>query len=216
MSNLIFYILEIIGIVAFAISGAMVAVSKKMDMFGVVMLGIITAVGGGVMRDLILGITPPAIFIDPILVGVAAISSLLVFPKCIRNLMLKNEKAYDIFMLAFDSIGLGLFTVVGANIAITSGFGSKPFLVVCVSAITGTGGGVLRDVLAGERPYIFVKHFYALPAIIGAVATVTVWHFFGKTSAIISGTAIIILLRILAATFRWSLPKAKEIEKPQD
>ncbi len=100
-----------------------------------------------------------------------------------------------------------MFTVVGIQTAYSVSTGRGAFLVVFVGVITGVGGGVLRDVLAGEKPYIFVKHIYACASIAGAVACVIIWRF-NSTAAVIAGAAIVFVVRLLAAHFRWSLPKA--------
>ena len=209
MSENLLLFFEIIGTVAFASSGAMVGISKKMDIFGVAVLGLVTAVGGGVIRDLILGLTPPATFRNPVYALVAIAVSLVIFIPSARRTIFKNRRVYDFSMLLADSVGLGIFTVVGIETAWLSGQKSV-FLLIFVGMITGIGGGVIRDILAGNTPYIFIKHFYATASLIGAVLTIIFWNFFGQTFAVAGGAFCVTLLRILAAKFRWSLPKAKE------
>lgn len=198
---------EIIGTVAFAVSGAMVGLSKKMDIFGVVTLGTITAVGGGVIRDLILGNTPPATFQNPVYAVLAIVTSVIVFFPAVRRFLFKNQKAYDKILLIMDSIGLGIFTAVGIETAYLMDH-RNVFLLVFVGMITGIGGGVIRDALAGNTPYIFVKHFYATASLIGALACIVLWCFFNSAAAIYCGAAVVIILRLLAAKYRWSLPKS--------
>ena len=111
----IFVAFEILGTIAFAISGAVVAISKKMDIFGVAILGMTTAVGGGILRDLILGITPPAAFQSPGYALTAIAVALLVFLPPVRRLLHWNEKLYETALLLFDAIGLGIFTVIGVR-----------------------------------------------------------------------------------------------------
>ena len=113
-------------------------------------------------------------------------------------------------MLWMDSIGLGIFTAVGVQRCFEVVPDAGIFLAVFVGVMTGVGGGVLRDVLAGDMPYIFIKHFYASASIIGAILTVLLWEFAGQTGAIIAGSVCVVLLRFCAAHFRWSLPKADE------
>lgn len=110
-------------------------------------------------------------------------------------------------MLIMDSIGLGVFTVVGINTAYSQDGEYNIFLLVFVGVVTGVGGGVIRDMMAGDRPYIFVKHFYASASIIGALACVAAWHYIGSITSMFVGTAVVIVLRLCAARFRWSLPK---------
>lgn len=209
MENTVLLIFEIIGTIAFAASGAIIALNKKMDILGVITLGLTTAVGGGVLRDVILGFTPPNMFRNPVYAIVAAVVSVLLFSSKIRNLVFKQQKVYDLCLLVMDSIGLGIFTVVGISVA-HDRIINNPLFLVFLGVITGIGGGVMRDIMAGQTPYIFVKHFYATASIIGAVATVILWAFVGETWSMVIGAVLIIVLRLLAAHFRWSLPKPKD------
>lgn len=202
-------VFEIIGTVAFAASGAIVALKKEMDIFGVAILGLFTAVGGGVIRDMILGNTPPAVFKDPVYAVVAIITSIIIFLPKVRGLLKKSPKVYDIVMLIMDSVGLGIFTVVGIQTAKSVNPESGYFLLVFVGIVTGVGGGLLRDICAGVTPYIFVKHFYACASLFGSLLCALLWNYTSENIAMISGSAAVLVLRILAAKFRWSLPKAR-------
>lgn len=204
---------EMIGTVAFAVSGSMTAVRKNMDLFGVMILGVITACGGGLTRDIILGITPPALFGTPKYVTVAAATAILVFIPGIRRWLMKSHRGFERILLLMDSIGLGVFTMVGMQAAYGCGVECSTFLAVSVGVITGVGGGVMRDVMAGDRPYIFVKHIYACAAILGAMLFAVLRGRCGDTVAILAGAALVILIRLLSAHFRWSLPRAHEIEE---
>ena len=208
MSETMFLIFELIGTVAFAASGAITGIGKKMDILGVATLGIVTAVGGGVIRDLILGITPPATFSNPIYAIIALIVSVIIFIPAVHRFLFKNKKVYDFIMLLMDSAGLGIFTVVGIQTAMHKMQSPGIFLLIFVGMVTGIGGGVLRDVLSKSTPYIFIKHFYACASFFGAVACIVLWHFLGEQVAVIGGAAVVLVLRLLAAHFRWSLPKA--------
>ena len=201
-------ILEIIGTVAFAVSGAMTGLSKKMDIFGVVILGLTTAVGGGMIRDLVLGLTPPAMFTNPIYAAVAAVVSVIVFLPAVRRWLTAYGRVREILMLVMDSLGLGVFTVVGIQRAYTATDHRGLFLLVFVGVVSGVGGGLLRDVMAGQTPYIFVKHVYASASIIGAILCAALWAPLGATMAMILGASVILAIRLLAAHYHWSLPKA--------
>ena len=201
-------ILEIIGTVAFAVSGAMTGLSKKMDIFGVVILGLTTAVGGGMIRDLVLGLTPPAMFTNPIYAAVAAVVSVIVFLPAVRRWLTAYGRVREILMLVMDSLGLGVFTVVGIQRAYTATEHRGLFRLVFVGVVTGVGGGLLRDVMAGQTPYIFVKHVYASASIIGAILCAALWAPLGATMAMILGASVILAIRLLAAHYHWSLPKA--------
>ena len=208
MSENLLLLFELIGTVAFAVSGAMVALSKKMDIFGVAVLGLVTAVGGGVIRDLVLGITPPKTFQNPIYAAVAIATSLIIFIPAVRR-FLSGKEVYDKIMLLMDSLGLGIFTVVGIETAYLSDQSHSIFLLIFVGVITGVGGGMIRDVLAQTTPAILIRHFYATASIIGAVICIILWNIFGQSAAVIGGASSVLILRLLAAKYHWSLPKAE-------
>ncbi len=191
--------LEIIGTVAFAISGAMVAVQKKMDVLGVVILGVSTAIGGGIVRDIIMGITPPTSLKNPLYAGIAFIISIIVFIPFVRN----RINVDNILFVIIDAIGLGTFTVIGIETAATL---KNVFLQVFLGVLTGVGGGVMRDIFAIQKPTIFVKKFYAVASLAGAIICVIVYPI-NKNIAMTTGIIIVVILRILAAKLKWNLPK---------
>lgn len=203
------FILELIGTVAFVSSGAMIAIEKKMDIFGVNVLGATTAVGGGIMRDIILGLTPPGAFSHPVYVLVAALTSTILFviayakPTAFESRV--KTDYYDKLMFWCDTAGLGIFTVVGIQAAVRAVGGENVFFFVFIGTLTGVGGGVLRDIMAGETPYILVKHIYACAAIAGGIVCVVGRTAFGEAYGTILGLAATVLLRFLAAHFRWNL-----------
>lgn len=201
-------ILELIGTVAFSISGAMTAMKKNMDIFGVMILGLTTAVGGGVIRDLVLGVTPPATFQSPIYAVTALITAVIVFLPMVRRLFSKYHRAYELLMLWMDSLGLGIFSVIGVQAAFSISGDFNLFLMSFVGVITGVGGGVIRDMMAGNMPYIFVKHIYACASLAGALLCTVLWKVVTPPVAMGVGVVIVVLIRLLSAHFRWSLPKA--------
>lgn len=212
MSDMIFLGIELLGVVSFALAGAVVGVKKKLDLFGVLILGLTTACGGGVIRDLILGITPPMMFRSPIYAGVALGTSLVVFMPAVRHIIEKYQRYYELFMLITDSIGLGIFTVVGIQIAADVTWDSNIFLMVFVGVITGCGGGVIRDTMIGDTPMIFVKHFYASASLIGALLYLAVWSGRDEMLATIVGATSIVVLRCMAAHYHWNLPKVEDMD----
>lgn len=199
MNNMSF-ILEIIGTIAFAISGANRGIHAKMDILGVVVLGLTTAVGGGLLRDLIIGVTPPTCFQNPIYAFLAILVSIIVFVPFVR----KRINPDALFLNVMDALGLGIFTVIGVKAGI--GFNNL-FLAQFLGVITGVGGGVVRDIFAMEKPMIFVRHFYAMASIIGAIITAILMPY-SESLAMVLGTVIIVVLRMLASKYKWSLPKA--------
>jgi uncharacterized membrane protein YeiH len=211
MSQTLLLIFEIIGTVSFAVSGAMTAIAKKMDILGVVILATVTAVGGGAIRDIVLGIHPPVTFSNPIYTIFAVLTAVVVFIPAAQRFLQRKNVFYEYALLIMDSLGLAVFTVIGIRTAIQYTSGFNVFLLLFVGVITGIGGGVLRDILAGNIPYIFIKHFYASASIIGAAVCIGVWKFIGGEWAMVIGSVVIFVLRILAARFRWTLPHPKEI-----
>ena len=162
-------ILELIGTVAFAASGAIIAIRKQMDVFGVCVLALTTAVGGGIIRDLLLGVIPPYTFQNPIYAFTATLVAVIVFIKPVRYYLTGNHNAYQRTILAMDTIGLGIFSVVGVSNAYAAQPNAGIYLTVFVGVLSGVGGGILRDVMAGDTPYIFVKDVYACASLAGAL-----------------------------------------------
>ena len=151
MSETLFFVLELIGTIAFAASGAMVGLKKGMDIFGVAILGLCTAVGGGVIRDLVLGITPPVTFQDPVYALIAIATSIAVFLPAVRSRLERGSRLYDVVMLLMDSIGLGVFTVVGVQSAYSVSSSYSIFLLAFVGVITGVGDRTLAPLGGATR-----------------------------------------------------------------
>jgi len=201
----LFAIFEILGTVSFAISGAMEAIRHKMDLFGVAMLGLITAIGGGVLRDVVIGATPPRVFRNPACAIIAIAVSLAVFMvlRLSRHKNIHSRRALDMLYITADTLGLGVFTVLGIQ---SAGDGNMALLLF-VGMITGVGGGVLRDVLAGTVPSIFRKHIYALASLAGALADILLMDILGSEIAMLAGFGTVVLIRLLAVKFKWNLPR---------
>lgn len=208
------FVLEIIGTVAFASSGAMTAIEKKMDIFGVNILGATTAVGGGMMRDIILGVTPPAAFSQPVYILFSILTSTLLFAIVYTNPEILHSRIknryYDKIMLWCDTAGLGIFTVVGIQTASRILPQDNPFFFIFIGVLTGVGGGVLRDIMAGETPYILVREIYASAAIAGGITCVVCGSSMGEATATVLGLTVTVVIRSLAAYFHWNLLRIKE------
>lgn len=194
-------VFEIIGTIAFSISGALVAIENDMDIFGVIVLGLTTAVGGGIIRDLILGVNPPSIVNEWLFIALAILVALIVFLPSVRNYI----KKYDYLVTVMDSIGLAIFTVIGVEASLSY---DNIVLSIFTGVITGVGGGMLRDIFARTNLYIFTKHFYACASLIGAIFTFYAFKI-NNSLAIIGGFIVIFALRMCAAKYKWNLPKAK-------
>lgn len=205
--NGFFFAFEIIGTVAFAVSGAVKAIKYKMDLLGVCILGMVTGVGGGVLRDTIIGNTPAVAIRDPLLGVIALITSLLVFLVVyIRKSKTEGGKRYSAIMFFADTLGLAVF----ANTALTVARGAgieNPVSLIFLSTLSCVGGGVMRDMFCGDIPYVFKKHIYLVAAALGALVNVLSVNVLPENVAAIMGICVVIIIRILAAHFKWNLPK---------
>ena len=204
----LFFLVEMTGTVAFAISGAMLAIERRLDLFGVVFLGVVTAIGGGVLRDLLLGQVPPLAFLNSIYFLVSALTALVVFAAA---LLLRRRRGTSLpsnssLLNVFDAAGLGIFSVIGVQNTVAAGFGDNLFLCLFLGMTTGVGGGALRDVLSGSTPAILRKHVYALASLAGALCYYLLRTRFPAGSIAVS-TLLVILLRVLASRYRWTLPR---------
>lgn len=210
--NKLLLILNIIGTVAFAVSGAMTAIRKEMDLLGVTIVGAVTAVGGGIMRDIIIGKIPPDAFTDPSYVLIAFITAVVVFAYVYfraSGFEKISGATFQKIVLLADTVGLAAFSVLGVEVAFKAGDGPKLFLTVFLGTITGVGGGVIRDLLVGDKPYILCKHIYACASIAGALICALLWDFSGQEAATLIGTATVIIIRLLAIHFQWNLPRIR-------
>ena len=206
-------IIECVGIASFSISGTIVALSRKTDLFGALVFAMLTSFGGGLIRDTVLGITPPNLFVNPdyfllviICAAVSAVCFNFAFIKETAELI--NRHKNDFLLELFDAIGLASFCVTGVNVALEAApeQAENAFLLIFCGCISGIGGGVLRDVVSGELPLIFRKNVYFIPALVG-----TLFYVFTRTamdellSAVLS-IGIITAIRVPAIIFHWNLP----------
>ncbi|MDA2945827.1 MAG: trimeric intracellular cation channel family protein [Actinomycetota bacterium] len=194
-------ILDFIGISVFAASGALLALERGFDLVGLVALGTVTALGGGVLRDVIINEGLPASFESATPIAVAVIAALVTV--VMRSWLRRWQRTF----LTFDAVGLALFAVTGSSIAIDADLG--PVASILLGVLTATGGGVTRDVLARTEPQIFRADstLYAIPAALGAT-TMTVWadaDLDASTGALV-GAAVVLILRLGAIHFGWSAP----------
>lgn len=205
------FIVEAVGTIAFASSGAMVAIKKELDLLGIIVLGVTTAVGGGMLRDIIMGNVPPALFRDPVYVVLAFVTVMALFIIVRMNQKIlagRSIENYERVMNIFDAIGLGAFTVVGIDTAVLSGYGSYRFLIIFLGVLTAVGGGILRDIMAGQTPYVLKKHVYACASIAGAILYALLMERINGDLAMAVGAFTVILIRLLATRYCWDLPTA--------
>ena len=206
-----FMVCEWLGTAAFAVSGAMVAIDKGMDLFGVIFLAMITALGGGTLRDVLIGHFPPRMFTNYQYLTLAVVCALAVFllADVFKERYVKSEHGIERVNNVFDAIGLGVFAVSGARIGMEAGFMDNAFLVTFLGMTTAVGGGMIRDVLLKEIPFVLNKRVYAVAAIAGAL---TYWVmevvFLNPVLAYALGWLMTVTLRMLATIYKWNLPKA--------
>ena len=200
--------LDLAGTFAFALNGALTALRvARLDIVGVVTLGMITALGGGIIRDVMLDSLPPATFSDWRYLAVAAGGGLIAFVFGRRLDRLTRP------ITVLDAAGLSLFAVTGANKALDFGLG--PAQAVILGAITGVGGGTLRDVLVRQVPSVLSSGLYAIPALLGATATVVVTelHLYGLVTAV-AAAALCFVVRMLGVRFGIDAPEPPSVPDP--
>ena len=207
----VIFLIQCLGVVSFAISGTIIAISKKSDFVGALIISFLTVFGGGFIRDLTLGITPPHIFFDReyhllalIVLVVSTVCFHLAFSKKASSFMFRHKN--DFWLNFFDAIGLAIFCIFGIKTAINYGYGENYGLLIFVGGITGAGGGILRDLFANEIPMVFRKHVYLLPTILGACIYVFTYKIIPEPISLIVSILFIIVLRVFAIIFRWNLP----------
>ncbi|MFH4964074.1 trimeric intracellular cation channel family protein [Gaetbulibacter sp. M235] len=194
-----FYIIDILGTIAFAISGVLIAINKKMDVFGILIIAFVTAVGGGTLRDLLIGQTPVSWMQDITYTYVILASS--IFAIVFRSKI--NYLRTSLFL--FDTIGIGLYTLVGIEKGLSVGL--HPIICIALGTITASFGGVIRDILCNEIPVIFRKEIYATACILGGISYFLLRKLpiDGNLIFAISGI-VVIVVRLLAVKFKIGLP----------
>lgn len=209
----ILYASELIGTVAFALSGAILAVRKKLDLFGILFLGVVTALGGGTVRDLLLGHTPPRMFYNIEYVTLALTSALLVFfvARFSTHDWHKPNRTLDFLFVFSDALGLGIFSVVGTQAGISAGYGDNAFLCIILGMTTGVGGGILRDIMCNDIPSVLRKHIYAVAAIAGGASFYLLTRVGMEESVgYLTGMVLTVVLRLLAWHYHWNLPRVEQ------
>lgn len=206
-------VIETIGIIAFSVSGAMVAIRRKTDLFGVILLAILTALGGGLLRDMVFSFSPPALFGMRAYLLLCLVVSVIVFliAKKYSKTYLENETKIEHINDVFDALGLGIFAVIGTKVALQYGYCGDAVITISCGLITCIGGGILRDVLTKSIPFVLVKRIYAVAAILGSSVYYVLYLFeINDGIAIVAGTLTTFISRILAMIFKWNMPKAIE------
>lgn len=205
------FIVDMIGIAAASIAGAMIAIDKRADVFGVLFLAMVTAFGGGILRDMMLGILP-RFFTSYSYILCTLISSLLTF--CVAYVGHESYRRMrdrlDHIINLFDALAVATYTVTGMDIAIEMQGMANPLLIIFLGITTGIGGGMIRDVLVDQMPFVLRKRIYAVASLFGGL----VYYYlllFGveKFLSAVIAMVCIYALRILATVFKWNLPRAE-------
>lgn len=194
-------VLDLVGTFAFALNGALTAMrAERLDIFGVITVGMFTGLGGGVIRDVLLDALPPATFIDWHYLAAAAVGGLIAFVLGHRL----NRLAVPI--IVFDAVGLGVFAVLGAYKALDLGFGEIQAIIV--GTITAVGGGTIRDVIVGQVPTVLRSELYAIPALIGAGCFTAAYRLgYQSVFATLGAAAVCVLIRLIAVRFKLNAPR---------
>ena len=192
-------VLDWVGTLVFAFSGALLGVQKRFDLFGVLFLAFVVAVVGGMMRDVLIGAVPPAAITDIHYFLISIVGGLITFWWYPRLATLQRQ------ILLFDAVGLALFAVIGARKAID--YGINPLMAAILGMITGIGGGMTRDVLAGNVPFVLRGDLYAMAAL-AAGATVSIGHMLdvAPAVAVLLGAGLCVFLRLMAIYRGWRAP----------
>jgi len=193
-----FYFVDILGTIAFAISGVLVAMHKRMDIFGIIIIAFVTAIGGGTLRDILTGQTPVNWMLD-------ITYTYVIIGASVFAIVLKNKINYlRTSLFLFDTIGIGLYTVVGVEKGIVIGL--HPILCIALGAVTACFGGVIRDMLCNEIPVIFRKEIYATACLLGGASYFLLSNFLGDQLTFIIAGGVVITIRLLAVKFKIALP----------
>ena len=205
--DIIWYMFDMIGTIAFAVSGALVGVARKMDIFGMTVLALATAIGGGIVRDVLLGYFPPNSLRNVVYVTVVLVVTVIVFlfytSRYRKHAMGPRSRAS--YLLA-DALGLASFTVTGASAGFKL-YPELPIFIVLLGTITAVGGGIIRDMLAQRIPSVLKEDVYALPSIIGGIVYYLMVTSSWDSMAVYGAFTVVLVIRLLAIKYNWSLPK---------
>ena len=221
-------ILEIIGIISFSAAGAIIAIDKEMDIFGVILISIITCFGGGMLRDVLagaaIGLDRPWFFSGKpdanlyIIISVVTATAVFFAALVFKKTYVREERLVITVNNILDAIGIGVFSAIGTGNYISAG----PLVAITMGMITSIGGGLIRDVILNDIPFVLRKYIYAIPTLLGSALyyLILVCAFpntdYGKTVATVACILLIFVIRMLATYFRWNMPKAIDFKKMRE
>lgn len=216
-------IFEIIGIIGFAMSGTMVALQNKMDVIGAIILANVTALGGGVLRDLVIGHIPPHLFNDPFYLVYVAIATGISILLMVAIALFKpfkqgvKSEAFNLTINIMDAIGIAPFSIVGAKMAMETGHSFSALMLAVIGCFSSCCGGIFRDILAHRIPTVFRKYLYLIPCFVGTITYVLLAQYTSiwEPLAFIIGSVIIIGGRFAGMFFKINMPSVR-IDEPEE
>lgn len=211
--DFLWLLFDVIGTIAFAISGALLGIQRRMDIFGILILALVTAIGGGIVRDVMVGRIPPTSLQTGLYISITLITVGIIFImyRYGWNRYIEGKGATKVYLTA-DALGLASFTVTGATIGITVDPGNL-VLTVVLGVITAVGGGIIRDILAHRTPSVLKEEVYALPALLGSIIYYVVCGMGHQIMASYATFLIVFIIRMVALEYHWNLPRIDRIHQ---
>lgn len=211
--DFLWLLFDVIGTIAFAISGALLGIQRRMDIFGILILALVTAIGGGIVRDVMVGRIPPTSLQTGLYISITLITVGIIFImyRYGWNRYIEGKGATKVYLTA-DALGLASFAVTGATIGITVDPGNL-VLTVVLGVITAVGGGIIRDILAHRTPSVLKEEVYALPALLGSIIYYVVCGMGHQIMASYATFLIVFIIRMVALEYHWNLPRIDRIHR---
>lgn len=211
--DFLWLLFDVIGTIAFAISGALLGIQRRMDIFGILILALVTAIGGGIVRDVMVGRIPPTSLQTGLYISITLITVGIIFImyRYGWNRYIEGKGTTKVYLTA-DALGLASFTVTGATIGITVDPGNL-VLTVVLGVITAVGGGIIRDILAHRTPSVLKEEVYALPALLGSIIYYVVCGIGHQIMASYATFLIVFIIRMVALEYHWNLPRIDRIHR---
>lgn len=229
MFNDIFLAIEILGVISFAVAGAIVAIDKETDIFGVVFLSLMTCFGGGIIRDITIGKNPPAFFRElqyQVLIAIGVALFVFILARLFKKQYVKRERLVLNVNNYIDALAIGIFSVSGVQTCLNffTARGREAGFMLCavLGMMSAVGGGMIRDLILRDIPFILRKRVYALAALIGAslyyvlIIKVFPGNPVAKVISQVGCISLVVIIRVLATKLKWNLPKAIEFSKLEE
>ncbi|UHA74887.1 trimeric intracellular cation channel family protein [Paenibacillus sp. 481] len=209
---LLLHVFIYLGIVAGGVSGALVGIKKGLDLFGIIIVAAAAALGGGIVRDVLIGQFPPVAFTMPPYFFTVLVTALII---CFIYKHVNRFRSFQSVMMISDAIGLGVFTAIGANSAFSQQM-DTPFIVISMGLITGIGGGIVRDLLVRTIPYVFRKEIYAIASLAGAISYYLSYGKISEMASLYLCLGVTFTIRVLAVKFSVNFPVIEpKADKPE-